>query len=150
MITHVWSVLCLQSIINEHTKNISLIEVLEQLTITGPPLPEGQEGAVPITFDVVSLWTREPDSQPARGSARLSLLSPTNSVIKGDVEYAVDLPDPVLRTRTVTRITGLPFRRAGIYHFRIQLREEGEAEWRDVAIIPLQIVIQPLERPTPS
>jgi len=143
MINHIWSVLCLHSIINESTRNVSLIEAIEQITITEPSLPKGEEGRLPISFDLVSLWSRESNSQASRGLIRLSFLSPDNVEIKS-FDYHVDLSKN-LRMHTTTRIYGLSFRGPGIYHFRVQLREENETEWRDVASIPLQIVLQPSE-----
>jgi hypothetical protein len=146
MITHIWTVLCSQSIVNENTKNISLIEVLEQLNIVGLAPPAEQENTIPITFDVVSLWSREADNQPSRRPARVHFLSPSSALIR-EFEYEVDL-SVYQRIRTVGRINGLPFREAGQYHFIIQLRGEREAEWQEVARIPLQIGIEQPKDPS--
>ena len=140
MIAHIWTVLCSQSIINENTKNISLIEVLEQVTIAGPLPSAEQENSIPMTFEIVSLWSRGADNQPSRRLARIHFLSPSNILIR-EFAYEVDL-SVYQRTRTRARINGLPFREAGQYHFNVQLRDENETDWQEVARIPLQIEIE--------
>jgi hypothetical protein len=108
-----------------------------------PPSPEGKITLIPISFDVVTLWSRASDNQPARGSARLLLTTPSDKIV-GEQEHNVDLT-VYQRARTRTRMAGLPIQEAGRYQFRVQFRHDGEAEWRDVANIPLQIVFEPVE-----
>jgi len=141
MIIHVWSVLCSQSISNAMTKNLSLIEVLEQLSITGPPLVEGKEGAIPITLDVASFWLRWPYDQQTRGSTRLLFLSPNGEVMREALEFSIDLSEQK-RAHTIARINGLPFRQEGVYRFSVQLQEDGDIEWKEVASIPLELIIK--------
>lgn len=139
MIVHVWTVLCSRSIIDDKSNNISLIDVLEQLAIIGF-LPT----VVPITFEVVNLWARSDVDQPSRGQARLRFLDPSGH-IRGEHEYEVDL-SAHQRSRTGIAIAGLPVQEAGHHHFLVQLWDEGEAEWRDVVRIPLEILFEPSER----
>jgi hypothetical protein len=138
MINHIWTVLCSRSIIDSETNNITLFEVLEQLTLAGPPL--AREIAIPLHFEVVSLWSRARDDQPSRGRARLLLITPSGTVVKNQ-EYDIDL-SVYSRSRTRVRVIGLPVPEAGHHQFCVQLRVEEETEWRDVAKIPLQIVLQ--------
>jgi hypothetical protein len=139
MINHIWTVLCSKSITDQESNNISLLEVLEQLTIVGPPIPS----VVPVRFEVVTLWGRSDADQPSRGHARLLFLTPSDTVI-GEHEYDIDL-SVYQRYRTRTVMTGLPVQEAGRHHFRVQLRDEGETEWRDVANIPLQVLLETSE-----
>lgn len=139
MINHIWTVLCSKSITDQESNNISLLEVLEQLTIAGPPTP----GVVPVRFEVVTLWGRSDTDQPSRGHARLLFLTPSDTVT-GEHEHDIDL-SVYQRTRNRTLMTGLPVQETGRHHFRVQLRDEGETEWRDVADIPLQVSLEPSE-----
>lgn len=149
MINHVWSVLCSQSITNSQTNNLSLIEILEQLTITGSPLSEEQEVTIPAFFDVVSLWVREPRDQLADGFTRILFLSPANETLRDSGEHRIDLSE-YQRARTIIRIQGFTIRGAGVYHLVVQMRDQEEMNWQSVARLPLEIRIQPAEEPTAS
>ena len=143
MIEHIWTVACTRSVIDKETNNFSLLEILEQLTIPESPLPEGKITLIPISFDVVTLWSRASDNQAARGSAKLLFITPSGKIV-GEHEHNVDLT-VYSRARTRTRMAGLPIQEAGRYQFRVQLRHDGETEWRDVATVPLQISFDPVE-----
>jgi len=133
MIDHVWSVLCLKSIIDNESNNISLVDVIEKLEITGP----SGEGLAPIQMEVVTLWTRHDLSQPSRAGARLRLVGPDNNQIDEPISYDVDLTT-FFRTRHRVRMGGLPIRGSGLYRFLVELEENGN--WREVAKVPLEVV----------
>ena len=81
------------------------------------------------------------EGRPTQGSSRLRLFAPDGQLLKTSLESAVNLVD-FPRMRTIGRISGIPIRGSGIYYFRLQLLEEGETEWQDVANIPLQVEIK--------
>ena len=149
MIEHVWTVVCSKSVIDSQSNVISLLEVLEQINITGPSvnLPAGTAGYIPISFDVVSLWTREDENHPCRGLARINLIEPSGEILSS-LEHDVDL-----RTnkglRNITRIQGLPFRKLGRHWLQVQIRLEGQNNWQDKIKIPLDILqIEPAKATT--
>jgi len=140
MIRHLWSVLCLRCITDQDTNSLSLIEVLEEITLTGPLLGEGQTATSPFPIYLVSLWMRDPEDQPVDGAARLQFLSPLGDVIRS-FEHPVELLEkPRLRTRA--NIANLPFSQSGTYSFRLQVREQETEEWRTVATLPLWVKVE--------
>ncbi|MFH0989118.1 MAG: hypothetical protein V1799_03780 [bacterium] len=139
MINHIWTVLCTNSVIDEGTKNISLIQVVEQLTVIGTPPIEGQVGIVPFNFDVVSLWERFPIDKPEKKRCKMRQLDPSGEVIKEQI-YELDLTAHS-RFRTITKIGGLPIKRGGRHLFNVSY-EETPNKWIDVASIPLMIQFQ--------
>ncbi len=143
MIQHVWSVLCTKSVVDKETNNISLIEVLEQVSVVGPPVPERERGVIPINCELVTLWSRSRDNQPARGRARVTLRGPSGEVVVNQ-ESEVDL-SVYPRTRVRWMWTVIPFREPGCQTIGVELRVEGEAEWRDVSKVPLHIMLEPPE-----
>ena len=143
MIHHIWTVLCSQSITNAETHNVSLIEVLEQLTISGSPPSEEEGGLVAGSFEIITLWARAQDDQPSRGRARILMRLPSGSETQG-LEYEVDVVSHQ-RARVKSIIPGLPLRESGEYQFHVQLWDNEQAEWADVANIPLQIVFTSLD-----
>lgn len=143
MIHHIWTVLCSRSITDAETHNVSLIEVLEQLTISGPPPSEEDGSLMPINFEIITLWGRAQEDQSPRGRARILMRPPSGSEVVG-AEYEVDVVS-YQRARVKSIIAGLPVRGSGEYQFHVQLWNDTKAEWADVANIPLQIVFTSLD-----
>jgi len=140
MIDHVWTVVCSRAVTDRESNNVSLQNVVEQITIRGEPIPDAM---VPIPLDVVTLWVRANTDIPSRGYTRLIFLSPSGTVI-GSLESEVDLSE-YERYRTRTHFQGLPVTEPGRYTFRVELQNEGESEWHQVALIPLRIIFMPPE-----
>jgi hypothetical protein len=149
MIEHIWSVLCAHSIIDRETNNVSLIEVVEEVTVQAPipPGPEGKPPLLTITPTIVTLWRREPEDQPTKGRGRMLILAPYQNKPKQISVYEIDLSEK-LRLRLYGTLPGIPFRGPGTYRFVIQLQDEGEQEWKEVTSIPLRIVMRAAETPS--
>ena len=145
-IRHIWTVLCQRSLIDIDSNNISLIDVIEQISMSAPTPSEQQSkgqiqvGTVPFNFEVVSLWSRAEESQPALGQCRVTLLSPSGPL--GEANHVpVDLRK-YERTRIRQRFGGLSVSKAGQYFFRVEYRDDGETEWCEVGAIPFKVIIE--------
>lgn len=145
MLVHIWSVLCLKSVIDQETNNITLVDCIEQLSIkTSPAISASSKVGLPINYEIVSLFTRADDNQPCRGEARVTIVDPTGTAIDEPAVFAVDLTGHE-RMRLRNRIAGLPLRGSGRYKFVCQYRNEGETNWTDAIKLPLQVVIETAE-----
>ncbi len=133
----IWSLLCDRPIIDAYRNSISVIDVVEVLTIQGPPLPkDGVPVVVPIEITLVSLWMRSELEKPERIAARPVIVTPDGDErfgkpIDGDLESAP-------RTRLIQRFTSFPLAGSGEYTIRIESRSEGE-EWQRVADFPIEV-----------
>jgi hypothetical protein len=141
MITHLWTVLCSKSSIDKETNNVSLFSVIEQVTISGPTLPQGQTGLVPMEFELVILWYNSPVAGPQRGHARILFKDSSDNTLS-TFEFDADVTSS-RRHRTTAKVNGLPFREPGTYRFLLQLNLEGETEFKDIISYPLDISFQP-------
>jgi hypothetical protein len=150
MAQHVWTVACRFSMTDAESNNVSLIGVLEEITIpaappTAPPAaPDAR--LVPATIDVVTLWSRDEEERQEEGFGRMSLVAPSGHTVL-DFSYPVNLRES-RRFRSVGRILGLPAPEAGRYSFRVERRRSEEDAWEPVASIPLWVSI--LQPPAPS
>ena len=135
MIRHAWSVLCTRAITDSESRNISLLEVLEQINI-----PAGAQFPLvaPIQSDFVSFWYRSNPNQPERGTCRISVVTPNNQAREA-TQQTVDLT-VYQRSRTIARSAGITLDAPGIYQFIIDLRQEGQQEWENVAHVPVSVV----------
>ena len=144
MIEHIWSVLCTRSLIDKRSNNLSLIEVVERLSVTGAP----PNSVAPVGMELVSMWARSVSDQPARARAKVRLLAPDGVQIGDTIPYEVDLTSHA-RSRNISIMGGLPIRGSGNHLFLVEV-EDGD-RWVTVAKVPLEVIIQAEEAPsTPS
>lgn len=134
MIQHIWTVLCTKSSIDRETNNISLFEVIEELQVEGL----GREpGAVPCSFELVSLWSRSEPDTPSQGEARITFQSPGGRTSISQMQ-AVDLQH-YRRLRSKVKILGIPVEEPGRYTFVVECRQQDQEQWIQVARMPLEV-----------
>lgn len=138
MIDHVWTILGSRAVIDKRTNNVSIQNVVEQLTVFGMPDPESR---IAIELELVSFWIRSDPNTPAQGRMRLVVVSPSGKCAE-PLETELDLTAHE-RLRVPIRFESFPCDEAGRYYFRVELLEKGDQEWRDVAAVPLTLVFKP-------
>ena len=140
MIDHISTLICLQSLVNEETKNITLVEIIEQFNIATILLSHENQSIILKDFELVSFWSRKSKDQPSEGSGRLCLISPSgNTLIQK--EYEIDLSNN-LRCNAIFKINGLEIQEEGDYEFRIQLIEKGKTKWKTVGKVLLPVIFR--------
>lgn len=135
MVQHIWTIACRLSITDKETNNVSLLQVLEEITI--PQDQSRDKKLVPAIFELVTLWARADENQPTAGFGRLALLGPTGDVLL-EHNYEIDLQQDN-RIRSVGKIFGFPVQRSGRYHFRIERKLNEADPWQEVARIPIWV-----------
>lgn len=140
MIDHVWSVLCETSLLDQDSKLISLINVLEQLTIPEAPAPDKE---LPIVVNLVSTWVRSDLNVPSQGQSQINFVSPSGNVLQA-LANNVDLTK-YERLRARGQFRGLKLPEEGQYHFDVEFREDDQHDWSKVASVPLKITFKPNE-----
>lgn len=141
MIDHIWTVLCLRSIRDGETNNISLIDVIESLQ-----LEVGKKGkakgkyAVPFPLYLVTLWGRAEKNKPSRGHGKDAVLSPSGEIIMEN-EYEIDL-SVYERYRFTRKLDVFPVQESGRYQFRTRVRDDKRDDWEVVSVVPLDVTIK--------
>lgn len=139
MIDHVWTVLCARAIVDSQSNNISLIDVIEQLSIGDPRAAQGVEGVVPLPVELVTLWSRAQDEQPIISRGRTSFIRPSGLLNESIREHDIDLRVSK-RLRHRQHFMGLPIREPGRHIFQVDLWDDAHQDWRSVVRVPLEIV----------
>ena len=135
MIQHVWSVACTRAVVDSESNNISLIEVLEEVNLSGPALPAGQKVLAPANVDFVTLWTREEPNTPEAGRSRVVMSDPDGQEIAESV-FEIDLSEK-LRMRAIMKCPGLPVVSGRV---RIEVfRETADHSWERMATVPIMV-----------
>lgn len=138
MILHVWTILCSRSVIDIDSKNISIQNVIEQLSIPGSPSPDGK---IAIPMELVSFWTRAELGNGIMGEARVSFLQPSGQESELLV-YPIDLSEaPRARVRVQIAMISVP--EPGRYQFCVEYRLSDTELWQQATQIPLDVNFQP-------
>lgn len=145
MTKHIWAVVCKRSIVDAETNNVSLIDVLEEVSVSLPPATKINKvkkgyGIVPMNFEVVSMWIRESSEEKSVGRSRIAICDPSGRIVQS-TEIDVDLRE-YQRMRTRQRFSGLPVRGEGNYWLCVELKDEGKDKWIEVDRVPLQVNIE--------
>lgn len=142
MPSHVWSLICLNTILDRDSNNVSLINVLEELAISPAPTVEdlGDAGYVmlPIPVVLVSLWERADEDVSEKFEFRIKVKGPDDQPVGPATptqEWVVDQ----LRLRTRARLMTVPFSTFGRYEYIVQYRSDSSDRWKQAARIPLTI-----------
>jgi hypothetical protein len=137
MIDHVWTVVCTNAVIDQLSNNVSLHNIIEQVTIRGEPK---SDGALDMPLYIMTLWTRSDFEVPAQGHARVAILSPSG-VVGDPFEYEIDW-SANKRQRVRLALPRTPIHEPGHHAFIVEFRNEGETEWRQVAASPLEVIFE--------
>ncbi len=134
---HVWSVLCRHHIVDETSKNISLIDITDRLTFEGE-LPDKRPFEVPLptVYYFISTWMSEKDDVPYNYDVKVKIIDPTGEEIGNfRMEFAVEPPDG---SRTTGVMETFLYTVDGTYWLNLHLM--GDKDSAPVAHIPIEIV----------
>lgn len=141
MIDHIWSVVCGRSTTDRESNNISLFEIIEQINLLGPvgPIPEGVAGAaLPLSFEVVSLWSRSNHAEPEESTGRIRMVAPNGMQMLENI-FTVNLAENVrMRTQMKSMFFPLSGVGTGRYTFTVEI-QRANGNWEVVARIPVQV-----------
>jgi len=145
MIKHIWTILCRRSVIDSETNNLSIYDILEQLTIDIKIKKDRKDKVtkinVPIEYEVVSLWTKSPKATEFDGGIKLEIINSEEKIEK-TFEQPLKLAKDKSRLRSRIRIKGFVVEKPGIYIFRISYRENNRDKYIKAADIPLEIILK--------
>lgn len=134
----IWSVLCYKGCLDSYSNQVSLLDVIEGLSIKTNQL-EGRL-TIPVQMNLVSFWMRSEPGVPEAFEARANLVMPDGTQLPGLV-LSGDLQTN-LKLRTFMRIEGLEVRDPGPHWLALEYRTSAESEWVRVGKVPLDIQIE--------
>ena len=139
-----WAIVCEGAIIDRDTNNVSLINIIDEITIPVPPPETPSESSLtPITVSLglklVLLWARSNLDVPEKGQGRVRVLDPANrESLSGALE--IDLTD-VTRVRVNGDIPEMVFFNPGQHLLKVEGKVPG-SDWKEMFELPLTVSIQ--------
>ena len=147
MIEHIWSILCRKSVIDPESNNVSLTDVLEQLTATIhdiKPLkdkPKGQPIIIPVETELVTLWQQD-EERANEITTMFEFRDSEDRLLLSSVPHTASFNTAGRRFRMRNTIKGLPLTKNGIYHFEIKLMNEKTGKFETRAKVPLEVKLK--------
>lgn len=134
-----WAVFCSRASIDRVTNNLSLLEVIEELTLEIPRGAPGPDG-IPLQSHFVCTWGRDNWATPEQGDMQLKILDPSGGVLV-TTDAAVDLQQSNLRMRVLTEMSGFKLNGDGVYSFEIG-KKDASGAWLPVHSLPVLVRFQ--------
>ena len=141
----IWAILCRNAITDQQSNNISLIEVIDEITIPAPPpanVPEtSEDSGIALDASLVMLFARSHQDSPEVAQSRLRIVAPNGTQIQS-VEQEIDLTE-IPRARAIGRLIGLPtvLPQDGEYLLKIEAKAP-DSDWEEGFELPLWINLQ--------
>lgn len=136
-----WSLICRRAIVDKASNLLTLIDLLEELTIDGEevlPDPEPGDTGVATDAQLVCLWTRSDPSEAEHFWQTVALVGPNGETNTPDVKVEVELADHK-RIRVMAGIKAVRFYGLGTYRFDIYFSKNEESRGKKVGSVPLDI-----------
>lgn len=145
-IKYLRSILCAKSIVESDSGNISLIELVENISINiKEPLPKDKPTNLPFGFELVSFWTKEKDIDDVQTDLRLETVDPNGKVLSSH-DSVFTFPKAKQNMRFIFRIGSFNVTESGVYLLRLSYKLHGETEYQIVEEIPLALTLEVLQK----
>lgn len=145
-IKHAWSVLCRRTVIDSESNNVSIFDSFEQLQIKlndeiKGAIAEKKNFVIPIDLEVATLWFTDEKGKKQVAQTLLEMVDPKGKVLlKKEIEIVI--PTDMYRLRFFSKLKMLPISSSGIYFFNVSLKNSSEENYKKVAQVPLEILIE--------
>ena len=135
---NIWSLLCTRALIDQRTNGLSLIDAIDELTVTFNNAEEMSAPTknIPVAFEFVSLWHDEAKETERKLPYTIVIKSPQGEVV-GEFKNEARFEAGKTRLRTLTSINGLKLTVEGKYLF--QVSQADGAKEQIVAEVPIDV-----------
>lgn len=148
-VSHIWSVVCSMSAIDNESNNISLFNVLERATLSIPQaeferiISEKAKGFLfPIPVEFISLFRKNEPEKGVAFDVRTSLLDPSGQRAQVMTERTIAIEKDKTNFRLRNRLSNLPINTEGSYCFIVEIKDVGSSDYLEVSRVPLEIFIK--------
>ena len=143
----IWALLCETTITDRDTNNVSLINVVDEITVPASPPQEPTEAdseeiaLLGVGLRMVILCVRSNPEIPESGEMRIKVVAPDETA-RISVQLEVDLTQSQ-RLRGTGHLLEVPFLswQEGQYLFKIETKTEG-LDWQEMFELPLWVKVQ--------
>jgi len=141
-IQYVWGLISQSSAIDRERNNISLFNVIDQISVPAEIFSQNGKTKVAIDHEISLTWRRVVDLSLADKRisfmCRISLVDPSGSVLE-QTTNTFWFQEKSRRTRQRIRIDGFVVTEPGDYIYRIDVKDNEADDFRKVNEIPFEV-----------
>jgi len=153
----IWSILCQSSSIDQETNSVSIFNSVEQLKIKfdipkdvelRKKLEEGSEKqrlTTPVRVEIITLLQKLDNKKENKSEIEISFIDPKGEELLKQ-SHPVVIPADKQRFRDRVKFNGLPITESGEYIFKLKIKENGEEDYEELDLLPLQVTIDNILR----
>jgi len=139
---HKWSILCKKSVTDGETNIMSLLELIEGITIEAnsdkPDFDFKKETFVlPLEFELVSYITGL-NSEISNIFFKVELFNDSKDKI-GEIENKVEIPKNKKNIRNRTMFRQMNIKGDGMYNFKLSIKKSKDDKYKKVEDIPFKV-----------
>ena len=148
-VKHKWSILCNNSIIDDETHNLSIINIVDQLTIgIKKELWDKKKSndlgfVVSIPLQLVTLWSKD-KGEKIDAEVKYEFIN-AKSVVLHTMTHGLLIDEQFKTMRYRASITNLNVIESGSHTFVVYIKEKGKKEFKKVEEVALEVVLNIVE-----
>lgn len=143
--SHEWSLICQRSIVDQESNLLSIIDTVEQVTISLNPRSVQQDvvsGEITLPIHVVSRFRKCVESEK---ELQLEVLyeahNPAGKKVGDAVPVTFVMKSGIRNFRARVTLGRVPVDTSGLYMIQVKVREAGDTSYKRVASIPIEVVV---------
>ena len=147
-INHHWTILCGSSSVDQQTNNISLFNLIEQLSLNikredwEKARSEGKKGFLAQKqFEIITLWEKGELEDEISAEIEIRLVDPKGNVLHKQ-PYQLSFAKHVKRHRQRLTWSGIKLTQAGVYIFSINIKYPNSDQFEEVGMVELAVNIK--------
>ncbi|MCI0709178.1 MAG: hypothetical protein L0154_03360 [Chloroflexi bacterium] len=143
-----WSILCGSAAIDKDSGNVSLHNIVGQISFFAPDdIDDNEVKGISVNFTLFSQLWRTNIEEEETGYISADIELPTGELQDVSIpDMKVDLTGEHKRFNARFNFQGFPFVGSGIYRFVVKVRSQPDEEWSEVARVPIEIIRSPLPK----
>jgi len=146
-ISHIWSIICTNSITDQDTKNISLFNLVEKYTLKinkeeAKKIKDKDKLVTPFNQEIVSRFMKEVKNESVIFDLKVDIITPAGKIIENKNVATINFDKELQNIRIKNRIGNIPVEESGLYHFSVKTKEVGETKFVEMTKIPVEINIE--------
>ncbi len=142
MLKYRWGIISQDSVIDQATNNLSILNVLEELRVQVPieamdALRRGEVILAPIKHHLTTEWLNESDDLVGY-TLRVTIIAPDLKEI-GNILQEFNAPKGSKRVRVIQKMESLPLSVPGRYLLKLAVKENHNSSFRHIDEVPVDI-----------
>jgi len=142
-----WGIICQKATIDSRENNVSLIGVIEEMTVIPPKEAEtvtpDKPALIPVNYDFVILAERSNPDEAESPVGKFTICGPTDKGY-GSGEFKLDLSE-TRRARAIAHLDFFAFAGPGEYYFKVEILNDETGDYTEVYRTPLIVKTEALQ-----